>query len=197
MAPILLRSAGDGHDRRRVRKRTSRRTRNDLKLNQQFHVHPIAFRRSSRFRRHSPLCRVGCPAFSAILTPPGDVPTRETMVNGDQYQNSLREGQGAQLWRNGLWWAIQTDGFESFAPVQKQISKYFPDVEMLLPTLGTTGTPEILIKYNSRGGGPLDIAQSGAGLRTFVSLARILEQSPAKVVLLDAPECTFTPHNKR
>lgn len=125
---------------------------------------------------------------SAILTPPGDVPTREQMVNGDQFQNMLRDGQGAQLWRNGLWWAIQTDGFESFAPVQKQITKYFPDVELLLPTLGTSGTPEILIKYKERGRGPLDIAQSGAGLRTFISLARILEQSPAKVILLDEPD---------
>ena len=95
---------------------------------------------------------------SAILTPPGDVPTRETMVNGDQYQNLLREGQGAQLWRNGLWWAIQGIGSESLAPVQQQIKKYFPEVELLLPTLGSTGTPEILIKYKERGQGPLDIA---------------------------------------
>jgi predicted ATPase len=125
---------------------------------------------------------------SAILTPPGDVPTSEQMLSGDQFQSMLRDGQGAQLWRNGLWWAIQTDGFESFAPVQKQITKYFPDVELLLPTLGTSGTPEILIKYKERGRGPLDIAQSGAGLRTFISLARILEQSPAKVILLDEPD---------
>ena len=130
-----------------------------------------------------------CTSTSAsILTPPGDVPTRETMVNGDQYQQQLRDGQGAQLWRNGLWWAIQKDGFESFAPVQKQIKQYFPDVELLLPTLGTTGNPEIMIKYNERGKGPLDIAQSGAGLRTFISLARILEQSPSGVVLLDEPD---------
>jgi AAA domain, putative AbiEii toxin, Type IV TA system len=125
---------------------------------------------------------------ASILTPPGDVSTRETMVNGDQYQNLLREGQGAQLWRNGLWWAIQADGFESFDPVQQQIVKYFPDVELLLPTLGATGTPEILIKYKESGRGPLDIAQSGAGLRTFISLARILEQSSAKVILLDEPD---------
>jgi energy-coupling factor transporter ATP-binding protein EcfA2 len=110
------------------------------------------------------------------------------MLNGDQFRNMLRDGQGAQLWRNGLWWAIQTDGFESFAPVQSQISKYFPDVELLLPTLGTSGTPEIFIKYKERGRGPLDIAQSGAGLRTFISLSRILEQSPAKVILLDEPD---------
>jgi hypothetical protein len=125
---------------------------------------------------------------SAILTPPGDVPTREQMLNGEQFRNMLRDGQGAQLWRNGLWWAIQTDGFESFAPVQSQITKYFPDVELLLPTLGTSGTPEIFIKYKERGRGPLDIAQSGAGLRTFISLSRILEQSPAKVILLDEPD---------
>lgn len=125
---------------------------------------------------------------ASILTPPGDVPTRELMVNGDQYQNELREGKGAQLWRNSIWWAIQEDGFESFSPVQQQISKYFPDVDLLLPTLSTSGTPEILIKYKERGQGPLDIAQSGAGLRTFISLTRILEQSPSNIVLLDEPD---------
>ena len=125
---------------------------------------------------------------AAILTPPGDVPTREAMLNGDEYQNRLRDGQGAQLWRNGIWWAIQSDGFESFSSVQKEISNYFPDVSLLLPTLGVTGTPEILIKYSERGLGPLDIGQSGAGLRTFISLARILEQSPARVLLLDEPD---------
>jgi ABC-type transport system involved in cytochrome c biogenesis ATPase subunit len=125
---------------------------------------------------------------AAILTPPGDVPTRERMVNGDQYQNDLREGKGAQLWRNGLWWAIQRDGPEAFAPVQKQIRNYFPDVELLIPTLSSEGLPEILIKYKEGGRGPLDIAQSGAGLRTFISLARMLEQSPAKLLLLDEPD---------
>ena len=125
---------------------------------------------------------------AAILTPPGEVPSREEMVNGDQYQSLLRQGKGAQLWRNSIWWGIQSDGFESFAPVQKQISKYFPDVELLLPTLGDRGQPEILIKYREQTRGPLDIAQSGAGLRTFISLARILEQSPAQVILLDEPD---------
>ncbi len=125
---------------------------------------------------------------AAFLTPPGDVPTREQMVNGDQFESQLREGKGGQLWRNGLWWGIQSDGFEHFEPVQKQIHKYFPDVELLLPTLSTSGQPEILIKYKERGKGPLDIAQSGAGLRTFISLARILEQSSSRVVLLDEPD---------
>ncbi len=128
------------------------------------------------------------PLSVGILTPPGDVPTREQMVPGNQYQNQLRDGKGAQLWRNGLWWAIQEDGFESFAPVQRQVNRYFPDVELLLPTLTSDGTPEISIKYKERGRGPLDIAQSGAGLRTFISLARILEQSPSKIVLLDEPD---------
>ena len=147
--------------------------------------HPIAQGDSVRMKQLLLECMS---TTASILTPPGDVPTREIMVNGDQYQQQLRDGQGAQLWRNGLWWAIQKNGFESFAPVQEQIKRYFPDVELLLPTLGTSGAPEIMIKYNERGKGPLDIAQSGAGLRTFISLARILEQSPAGVVLLDEPD---------
>jgi energy-coupling factor transporter ATP-binding protein EcfA2 len=124
----------------------------------------------------------------AFLTPPGEVPSREDMVNGDQYQQYLRQGKGAQFWRNSIWWGIQIDGVESFMPVQKKISKYFPEIELLLPTLGTTSPPEIMIKYKEKGRGPLDIAQSGAGLRTFVSLMRILEQSTANIILLDEPD---------
>jgi hypothetical protein len=126
---------------------------------------------------------------AAILTPPGEVPSRETMTSGPEYQNFMRQGRGAQLWRNGIWWGIRTDGFETFAPVQEKISKYFPDIELLLPTLSSQSSPpEILIKYKERGYGPLDIAQSGAGLRTFVSLTRILEQSTAEIILLDEPD---------
>ncbi len=125
---------------------------------------------------------------AAFLTPPGEVPSREDMVLGNQYQDFLRQGKGAQFWRNGIWWGIQTDGFESFSPVQKKIARYFPEIELLLPTLATSNTPEILIKYKEKGRGPLDIAQSGAGLRTFVSLTRILDQSSAEVILLDEPD---------
>ena len=38
---------------------------------------------------------------AGIFTPPGDVPTHETMVNGDQYQQQLCEGKGAHQ-RRGL-----------------------------------------------------------------------------------------------
>ena len=125
---------------------------------------------------------------ASILTPPGDVPTREPMHSEETYRNQLREGKGAQLWRNGMWWEIQKNGSESFKPVQDKIRSYFPDVELLLPTLSFDSSPEILIKYKERGLGPLDIAQSGAGLRTFMSLSRILDQSSSQIVLLDEPD---------
>jgi len=125
---------------------------------------------------------------AAILTPPGEVPWHEEMVPGNQYQSWLREGKGAQMWRNSIWWGIQTDGFESFAPVQEQISKYFSGTKLLIPTLSPSGAPEILIKYLEDGKGPLDIAQSGAGLRTFISLTRILKQSSSQIILLDEPD---------
>jgi hypothetical protein len=146
--------------------------------------------RDAKATRRAPRELVGEVAAltAAFLTPPGEVPSRENMVNGDQYTSSLRQGMGSQLWRNGIWWGIQSDGFESFAPVQKKIATYFPDIELLLPTLSISGAPEILIKYREKGRGPLDIAQSGAGLRTFVSLTRILDQSSAEVILLDEPD---------
>ena len=91
---------------------------------------------------------------AAILTPPGEFSSREDMVSGSEYRNVLRSGKGVQLWRNGIWWGIQTDGFESFAPVQQQLSKYFPDIQLLQPTLSSSAPPEILIKYREEGKGP-------------------------------------------
>ena len=125
---------------------------------------------------------------AAMLNPPGEIPTRELMVNGSAYDSQLRDGQGAQLWRNGIWWSIQREGLEQFQPIQEKVKKYFPMVDLLLPTLSSSGSPEILIRYEENGVGPFDIAQSGAGLRTFLSLAQILNQSDAGVLLLDEPD---------
>ncbi len=48
---------------------------------------------------------------------------------------------------NGIWWGIQSDGFESFAPVQEKIAAHFPGTTLLLPTLSKSNPSEIVIKY--------------------------------------------------
>ena len=73
--------------------------------------------------------------------------------------------------------------------IEKIIDRERPDV--LLPTLGDSANPPpIRIRYRESGSEheQLDIAQSGAGLHTFLSLAQLIRQSTAKILLLDEPD---------
>ena len=123
-----------------------------------------------------------------FVTPPGTVTSREDMMPQGNYQGMLAQGKGSQLWRNAIWWSVQQEGYEAFESVKALVTRYFPDVEVLQPTLGISNPPEILLTYKERSGVKLDIAQSGAGLRTFLTLARLLEQSSASILLLDEPD---------
>jgi hypothetical protein len=68
------------------------------------------------------------------------------------------------------------------------VQRHFPEIKLRQPTLGVEGQPPILITYDEPGRPTLDIAQSGAGLHTFLSIAQIVEQSTASLVLLDEPD---------
>lgn len=123
-----------------------------------------------------------------FVTPPGTVSSREDMLPKPNYEAILSQGKGSQLWRNSIWWSIQGGGYESFEAVKSLVKRYFPEVEISQPTLGSSNPPEILINYGDKNKVKLDISQSGAGLRTFLTLARLLEQSSAKIFLLDEPD---------
>lgn len=129
------------------------------------------------------------PLTGELFRPPGMLSSREEMVTGDQYRNFVASGQGNLYWRNSIWWNIQSGGGpESFDPVRSLVQRHFLDVKLHHPTLGNEGQPPILIKYEEPNRPALDIAQSGAGLHTFLSLAQLIEQSSASFVLLDEPD---------
>ncbi|PZV08900.1 MAG: hypothetical protein DCF32_03650 [Leptolyngbya sp.] len=123
-----------------------------------------------------------------FVTPPGTISSREDMLPKPNYEAILSQGKGSQLWRNSIWWSIQSGGYESFEAVKSLVKRYFPEVEISQPTLGSSNPPEILINYDDKNETRLDISQSGAGLRTFLTLARLLEQSSARILLLDEPD---------
>ena len=126
-----------------------------------------------------------------LFRPPGMLPARESMLTAPVYKQRVSEGTGDIYWRNSIWWTIQTDGPETFQPVQALVEKHFPGIDIRLPTLGdSTNPPDIRIRYkeSEREQKHFDIAQSGAGLHTFLSLAQIIRQSTAKIILLDEPD---------
>jgi hypothetical protein len=130
-----------------------------------------------------------------FFRPPGMLPSRENMLAGEQYRSNVAAGQSSYFWRNSIWWGIQGGGGpESFEPVIALIHHRFPGVSLRQPTLGAEGNPPpIIISYDEKGGQPRDIAQSGAGLHTFVSLAQLMKQSSAGILLLDEPDSHLHP----
>lgn len=125
-----------------------------------------------------------------FFRPPGMLSAHEVMLSGDDYRGHVAQGRGNQYWRNSIWWGVQSGGGpEAFDFVRKLVNKHFPDVTLLQPTLGENGNPPpILINYREQWPSPLDIAQSGSGLHTFLSLAQLVEQSKANIILLDEPD---------
>ena len=123
-----------------------------------------------------------------FLVPPSNVLSRENMLTENQYRNQIQDGRGAHLWRNSIWWEIQKYGFETFEPIRNLVTQYFPNIELLIPTLSTGSPSDILFKYKENSDETLDIAQAGAGLRTFLTLAQLLFQSKAQIVLIDEPD---------
>jgi hypothetical protein len=112
------------------------------------------------------------------------------MISGPEHKNQLSQGRGNQYWRNAIWWAIQNAGGpEGFEPVRQMVKQHFPDITLRQPILGDTDNPPaILIRYQEPNSQMLDIAQSGGGLHTFLSLAQMMQQSMANVLLLDEPD---------
>lgn len=124
-----------------------------------------------------------------FFRPPGLISSSEQMLAYPNYLEQVGQGRGNTYWRNNIWWLLQRMGLETFEPVRAIVQQYFPDVEMLLPTVGTAGNPPpIQIRYRERDKRPLDIAQSGGGLQTFLSLAQLVVQSNAAILLLDEPD---------
>ena len=123
-----------------------------------------------------------------FVTPPGTVSSREDMMPRGTYGDMLAKGKESQVWRNAIWWSVQQDGYESFESVKALVTRYFPDVEVLQPTLGGGNPPEIILNYKERKNIKLDIALSGSGLRTFLTLARLLQLSSANILILDEPD---------
>lgn len=124
-----------------------------------------------------------------LVLPPGIVASREDMIPGTVLASMISQGKGAQFWRNNLFWSIQDGGIEKFAKVKDLVEQYFPEIRVEIPVLDRQSNPPgILMKFMDRSGAKLDISQSGSGLRTFLTLARLLEQSDASIFLLDEPD---------
>lgn len=125
-----------------------------------------------------------------FLPPPGNVPSNETLIFGPQLKSEIIAGKGANYWRNIIYWQVQRNGLEAFEPVKALVKKWFPSVDLQTPVLDEKNSPaHILIRYNElQQNDSFDIALSGAGLRTFISLAQLILMSKSTIFLIDEPD---------
>lgn len=131
------------------------------------------------------------PITARMFRPPGILPSKEPMLQPLDFNQKKVEGNSQNHWRNSIWWGIQNDGQESFEPIKRLVESHFPGLTLKQPRLSASeNNTSILIEYfeSVNPDAVRDIAQSGAGLHTFVSLAQVIEQANTQVVLLDEPD---------
>jgi energy-coupling factor transporter ATP-binding protein EcfA2 len=125
----------------------------------------------------------------AYFVPPlGTLSPSEKLLSAPQLRTELAEGRYAETWRNQLHWLTQGKSTEAFQRVVQDVQSYLGDVQVLLPKLTRRDTPPQVVVTYAESDVEHDISAAGGGLRTLLSLATVLELSPAPILLFDEPD---------
>jgi len=118
----------------------------------------------------------------------GDVSPQEGLTHLSEFQNMIAEGRIAEYWRNWLFW---TDNFDkpAFQRVSERVAGLIPGMKIEAPRLDGGNPQPIVIDFRTEAAAEaFDVQFGGGGLRTVVSLLALLEQSPARCLLVDEPD---------
>jgi len=126
-------------------------------------------------------------AARALLLPPAPAGLpREALRPYLNWERELREGRGAPLWRNRLYW-MHNDEKEQFTEVVKLVKRYVPAVQLDAPKLDHDTQQSILVPYRQHAAS-LDVGVSGGGVTTLLSLALACTRTGVDCLLLDEPD---------
>jgi ABC-type transport system involved in cytochrome c biogenesis ATPase subunit len=104
-----------------------------------------------------------------------------------QVQQTLNKGKPHEVWRNQIHWLSEGAGPESFQRVIERVRHAMPSVELSQPSRTRDQQPRVLVEFEENGV-KYDVAESGNGFRTLLSIAASLELSKASVFLFDEPD---------
>lgn len=130
-----------------------------------------------------------------FIPSPGAISASEPVLTWDQLQGALAEGKFGETWRNQLHWLSEGHDPEVFQRVIDRVRQYLPDVAVRYPRRARKADT-VELTYQE-GNSEYEIAASGAGLRTLLTLAAAIELSDARILLFDEPDSHLHPALQR
>jgi predicted ATPase len=104
-----------------------------------------------------------------------------------QVQQAINNGKPHEVWRNQIHWLSEGASPEAFQRVIERIRHAMPSVELSQPSRTRDQKPKVVVEFEENGV-KYDVAESGNGFRTLLSIAASLELSEASVFLFDEPD---------
>jgi predicted ATPase len=111
----------------------------------------------------------------------------ENLLDFTSLQGNINSGRFAETWRNRFHWASEQNRPAQTQRIVDRLQESLPDVRLNPPRRTRTQQPQVEVSYDEDGI-QHDIAASGAGLRTLVSLNSAVELSGASLLLMDEPD---------
>lgn len=121
------------------------------------------------------------------VQPIGNLMPFENAQSWPQVQQVINSGKPHEVWRNQIHWMTEGSTPEAFQRVIDRIRLAMPSVELSMPGRTRDKQPKVVVEFEQNGI-KYDVAESGNGFRTLLSIASALELSDASVFLFDEPD---------
>ncbi len=121
------------------------------------------------------------------VQPVSNLTPSENAQSWPHVQQVINNGKPHEVWRNQIHWLSEGASSEAFQRVIERVRLAMPSAELSMPGRTRDNTPKVVVEFDENGV-KYDIAESGNGFRTLLSIASALELSDASVFLFDEPD---------
>lgn len=121
------------------------------------------------------------------VAPLGTIVPSEKALSWPELAKHLHEGKREDVWRNEIHWLNEGQPLESYQRINDMVARYVGSIQVNPPGRTRESYPKVMLTYKEEGH-TYDVAASGAGVRSLLSVASALELSDARIILLDEPD---------
>jgi len=111
----------------------------------------------------------------------------ESDLSYPNVESTLNQGRPHDVWRNQFRWLAEGKTPAAFQRVIQATRQAMPSVGVIMPRRTRDSTPKIMVEFEEEGT-TYEVAESGNGLRTLLSIVACLELSDAPICLFDEPD---------
>jgi len=122
-----------------------------------------------------------------FVQPIGNLAPSEHSLAWPQVQQLMAQGKEHDVWRNQLHWLAEGKSPEAYQRVIARVQNSLGSIRVRPPSRTRESQPKVEVTYEENGIG-FDLAEGGAGLRTFLGVAACIELADASVLLFDEPD---------